>query len=101
MTIKIGPKGYVNALAPGVGPKRLTTIVSFTGVAAAGPVAGTHFPVNASKKGLRAVIDVTDGKARTAEFSDTGCVVGNLHLTQLDTGASGHVCWAIFTDTGT
>jgi len=101
MANRIGPNGYMDIIDPIAGPQRSIRIVSFTGAAAAGQVTGPPFPLNTSRRGLRAVIDINDGKNRTAEFSDTGCDTGNIHLSQLDTGPSGHVCWGIFSDTGT
>ena len=95
-TVSIGPNGWVDLLTAKEGAKRKPVrVVSFVGLAAAGPAvapgrdAGQH-PV--------AVIDVTDGKLRTSEFSDTGNNAG--FLTQLDTGPSGHTILAIMTDTG-
>jgi hypothetical protein len=44
------------------------------------------------------VIDVTDGKLRTSEFSDTGNQTGE--LSQIDTGPSGHVMLSFWADTG-
>ena len=105
MTIKIGPKGYVDLIASEVGPKRKVKIVGFTGLAAAGPIAGQHFPHNNSERGLKAVIDMTWGLNSTAYFRDTGSDTGNIHLSQVDTGAGGnfdgHTMWAVITDTGT
>lgn len=104
MTVKIGYGGYLDLLANyGPGPRRKVRIISFIGRAEAGPVIGNGmFPRTATKLGFKAVIDVSDGKNRTTEFSDTGALTANIpHLTQLDTGPSGHTCWAIITDTGT
>jgi hypothetical protein len=104
MTIKIGPKGYVDLVASDVGAAKKIRIVAFKGLAAAGEIPGQHFPVNASKSRLAATIDVTTGLNATAYFRDTGSLVGDLHLTQVDTGAtpnhSGNTMWAIITDTG-
>lgn len=101
MTIKIGQGGYVKLQGPDEGPRRQVQIVSFKGASAAGEVAGPHFRIPTDKISLRAVIDVDDGKNRTTEFRDTGAAAGDLHLSQLDTGPSGHTMWAIYTDTGT
>jgi hypothetical protein len=103
MSIEIGPKGYIKMFASNVGPKRQVKVVAFTGPGVAGEVAGPHFPVNASKQNLAAVLDITDGKNRSTEWRDTGSVVGDLHITHVDTGvaalSSGHVLWAFITDT--
>lgn len=106
MTISVGRKGYVELIAPGIGPHRKVKIVSFTGLAADGPIAGQHFPLNTSKQGLKAVIDMDWGLLATSSFRDTGSDTGNLHLSQIDTGVaspnfSGHTMWAIITDSGT
>lgn len=106
MTIKIGPKGYVELISSEVGPHRKIKIVSFTGLGADGPIAGQHFPHNNSKRQLTAVIDMTIGRNATASFSDTGSDTGDIHISQIDTGAAGdnwdgHNLWAVITDTGT
>jgi hypothetical protein len=95
MAITIGHKGYVDLLSSTAGSKRKLRIVSFTGLAAAGGVLHQQFD---NKMQPVAVFDMSDGKTRTAEFSDTGDTLGQ--LTQIDTGPSGHVCWAVFSDTG-
>lgn len=96
MTTKsIAPEGYIELYAADVGPKRKIRIVSFKGLSAAGGVVNAQF--NKEFQPI-AVIDVTDGKLRTSEFSDTGDTTGQ--LTQNDTGPSGQTCWAIYADTG-
>ena len=95
MTKSIAQEGYLELFSAKLGSARKVRIVSFLGLSAAGGVKNVQFdpafqPV--------AVIDVDDGKLRTSSFSDTGNTQGE--LTQLDTGPSGHVCWAIYTDTG-
>jgi hypothetical protein len=104
MTIKIGPKGYVTLQSAAVGPRREVKVVSFVGVAANGPVAGQHFPVNASNKTLHAVIDMNTGLNVSTYFRDTGSIAGNIHLTQTDTGIAdnlaGHTFLAFICDTG-
>jgi hypothetical protein len=100
--ISIGPGDHAELLAAAVGSRRIMRVVSFVGRASAGPVLHQFFTHgNTSKTQFKAVIDMQDGKNRTAEFSDTGAKVGQLPLSQLDTGASGHTCFALFTDTGT
>lgn len=104
MTIKIGPKGHVDLMASEVGPAKKVKIVAFNARSTVGPIAGQHFPYNASKSALTATIDMTTGKNATVDFRDTGSVIGNIHLTQWDTGVAatydGHRMWAIITDTG-
>lgn len=95
MTISIGPKGHVDLVSSFEGPKRKVKVVSFIGRSTAGPV--NHPKITADMQPI-AVIDLNDGSLRTSEFSDTGDTTGT--LTQLDTGPSGHACWAVFTDTG-
>jgi hypothetical protein len=106
MTISVGPKGYVDLIANDVGPKRKVKVVSFTARADDGPITGQHFPYNASKNQLTAVIDMTIGRNVTGSFRDTGSEAGNIHLSQVDTGTAndnwdGHIMWAVITDTGT
>ena len=95
MTKSIGPEGYLELFSAAEGTLRKLRIVSFVGRSAAGGVVNAQF--NPDFQPI-AVVDMRDGKLRTAEFSDTGNTLGE--LTQLDTGPSGHTCWAIYTDTG-
>lgn len=95
MARTIGPGGVLELFSPEVGSRKKVRIVSFKGLAAAGGVINGQFDNNFQPV---AVLDVTDGKLRTSEFSDTGDTLGE--LTQLDTGPSGHTCWAIYADTG-
>jgi hypothetical protein len=96
MATTIGHRGVLEILTPGAGPKRKPIrIVSFVGLSAAGGV--VHPMFDASRHPI-AVIDVDEGKLRTAEFSDTGDTTGE--LTQIDTGPSGHVMLSIWADTG-
>jgi len=101
MTISIGNRGYVELVSTADGAKRRVKIVSFTGLSGVDTGAGNGGVINAQfDPALQpiAVVDVTDGSLRTAEFSDTGNTRGE--LTQTDTGPAGHTCWGIFTDTG-
>lgn len=104
MTIKLGPKGYVWLHTHEASPRRQVKVVAFKGLAAAAEIPGQHFYPAASNKLLAAVIDVTNGINATAYFRDTGSVVGDLHLTQVDTGAtpnhSNSDMLAIYTDSG-
>lgn len=95
MTTSIAREGYIELFSAEVGAARKVRIVSFIGLSAAGGVKNTQFNPDFQPV---AVVDVTDGKLRTASFSDTGDTLGE--LTQLDTGPSGHVCWAVYADTG-
>lgn len=105
MTIKIGPKGYVWVQTHDAGPRRMVKLVAFKGLAAAAEIPGQHFYPAATEKNLAAVIDVTNGIDASAYFRDTGSVAGDLHLTQVDTGAtpnhSNSDMLAIYTDSGT
>lgn len=105
MTIKIGPKGYVYLQTADAGPRRQIKVVAFKGLAAAAEIPGQHFYPAASNKSLAAVIDVTNGINATTWFRDTGSLEGDLHLTQVDTGAtpnhSNSDMLAIYTDSGT
>lgn len=95
MAISVGPKGHITMVSSASGPKRKVKVVSFIGRSTAGAV--NHPQIDSNMQPI-AVIDMVDGSLRTAEFSDTGNTMGT--LTQIDTGPSGHACWAIFTDTG-
>lgn len=95
MTTSIGHRGVLELFAADAGPKHKVKIVSFVGLSAAGGV--EHADFDATMQPV-AVLDLNDGSLRTSEFSDTGNTQGT--LTQTDTGPSGHVCWAIYTDTG-
>ncbi|HUS95612.1 MAG TPA: hypothetical protein VMX97_02615 [Hyphomicrobiaceae bacterium] len=105
MAIKIGPKGYVWLHTAEASPRRQVKIVAFKGLAAAAEIPGQHFYPAASSKNLAAVIDVTNGIDASAYFRDTGSIAGDLHLTQVDTGATANHdnadMIAIYTDSGT
>ena len=101
MAKTLGHRSHMELMAPEEGPKRKMRIVSFKGITGVdtgvgnGGVAHPQFD-NAFQP--IAVVDMTDGKLRTSEFSDTGDTLGT--LTQVDTGPAGHTMWAIYTDTG-
>ena len=102
---KLGPKGFLHIFCHDAGPRRPVKVVHFKGLAAAAEIPGQHFYPAASKRFLATVIDVTNGTDASAYFKDTGSLDGDLHLTQVDTGAlsnyTNHDMLAIYTDTGT